>query len=862
MAETLISPGVLARENDQSFITQQPVQVGAAIVGPAVKGPVEQPTVVTSYSDYQNRFGTTFESGSLDYTFFTSIAAYNYFNNGGNTLLVTRVVNSPSTWNYASASVDGEETGNVVAGTNLLNSLTSGGVGGTAFVANSVATTTSGNGTGITLDVETSSANGKLLTDADALLNSIDTNTTIAGAGTYTGVSFNTNGNGTGALATVVVTGTTTPTVTSITVTTPGLGYAANNTLSIPAGSLGKGQLITSDNVTSETAPTAIGNVTTPYTLSQTSTTGAGTGATFTITGNGNDALLSVVVANIGTGYAIGEEIQIDKTDLIAAGFTGATSNLVITVSQQMLQNSGIVDFTLVAGDLLIEPVEVEVNVAGTGYVIGDTVVVAKALIGNPTADLTITLTADDIVNLISFELEAIDKGVIWNNTGSVLSQAAMESGSSDNIRWEISTANTSSGTFSLLVRRGNDTQNNKVVLESWNNLSLDPTQDNFITKVIGDEKYNYQSNGNYLQVSGSYPNASRYVRVKSVNKLTPNYLDNAGNAKDQYTGSIPIVGSGSYNGSFAGGVGNVVPSTRTMNMYQYINANDSQGLVGSDYTDMLNLLSNQDNYQFNSYFLPGLTNDTHTSQITTAINNTQQRGDNILVIDPVPYASSITATTTEAASRNTSYATMYWPWLQVIDPDLGDRTWVPASTMVGGVYAYNDSVSEPWFAPAGINRGGLTNVVRAERQLPAASRDALYEENINPIATFPGTGVVVYGQKTLQRQASALDRVNVRRLLIALKSYIGQVAQTLVFEQNTAATRNNFLAAVNPYLESVQQRQGLYAFKVVMDDSNNTPDVIDRNQLVGAIYLQPTRTAEFIYLDFNVLPTGATFPS
>ena len=204
----------------------------------------------------------------------------------------------------------------------------------------------------------------------------------------------------------------------------------------------------------------------------------------------------------------------------------------------------------------------------------------------------------------------------------------------------------------------------------------------------------------------------------------------------------------------------------------------------------------------------------------------------------------------------------MYWPWLQIIDPDLGDRVWVPASTMIGGVYAYNDSVSEPWFAPAGINRGGLTNVVRAERQLPAANRDTLYEENVNPIASFPGTGVVVYGQKTLQRQASALDRVNVRRLLIALKSYIGQVAQTLVFEQNTAATRNNFLAAVNPYLESVQQRQGLYAFKVVMDDSNNTPDVIDRNQLVGAIYLQPTRTAEFIYLDFNVLPTGATFPS
>jgi len=275
----------------------------------------------------------------------------------------------------------------------------------------------------------------------------------------------------------------------------------------------------------------------------------------------------------------------------------------------------------------------------------------------------------------------------------------------------------------------------------------------------------------------------------------------------------------------------------------------------------MLNLLSNQDDYQFNSLFLPGLTNADHTAQITTAINNTQTRGDSILVIDPDGYSTSITETVNQASSRNSSYATMYWPWLQTIDPDLGTRAWVPASTMIAGVYAFNDSVSEPWFAPAGINRGGLTNVVRAERQLTATNRDTLYEENVNPIATFPGTGVVVYGQKTLQKQASALDRVNVRRLLISLKSYIGQVAQTLVFEQNTAATRNNFLAAVNPYLETVQQRQGLYAFKVVMDDSNNTPDVIDRNQLIGAIYLQPTKTAEFIILDFNVLPTGATFP-
>jgi len=248
---------------------------------------------------------------------------------------------------------------------------------------------------------------------------------------------------------------------------------------------------------------------------------------------------------------------------------------------------------------------------------------------------------------------------------------------------------------------------------------------------------------------------------------------------------------------------------------------------------------------------------------INTLIQNTATRGDAIAIIDPVPYNTTTLATVTgEAGDYNTSYAAMYWPWLQTSDPDTGDNVWTPASTMIPGVYAFNDNASEPWFAPAGINRGGLSTVIRPERRLSQSNRDTLYNAKVNPIASFPGVGTVVYGQKTLQTQASALDRINVRRLLIALKGYIGQISQTLVFEQNTAATRNNFLAQVNPYLESVQQRQGLYAFKVVMDDSNNTPDVIDRNQMVGQIFLQPTKTAEFVILDFNVLPTGATFPS
>jgi len=282
----------------------------------------------------------------------------------------------------------------------------------------------------------------------------------------------------------------------------------------------------------------------------------------------------------------------------------------------------------------------------------------------------------------------------------------------------------------------------------------------------------------------------------------------------------------------------------------------------------MINLLSNQDDYRFNVLITPGLFASGLTGpanmagQVNTIINNTMNRGDNIYVTDLVPYSSSIAAVTTQANAKNTSYAASYWPWVQTVDPNSAQLVWVPASTMLAGVYAYNDTVSEPWFAPAGINRGGLSTVVRAEKKLTQTNRDTLYTNKVNPIATFPGTGVVVYGQKTLQTKASALDRVNVRRLLISLKSYIGQVANNLVFEQNTIATRNQFLAQVNPYLESVQQRQGLYAFKVVMDSSNNTPDVIDRNQLVGQIYLQPTKTAEFVYLNFNILPTGVSFPA
>jgi len=714
--ETLVSPGVLARENDQSFITAGPVSVGAAIIGPTVKGPVEIPTVVTSYSDFVNKFGALIESGSDTYTFFTSTTAYNYFQNGGRSLLVSRVVRNAVDWSPATSSINSQ--------------LLSGGIKASASI-----------------DFVTAFP-GKLFGFA----------------------------------------------VFSDTSTNPSYEYYFVAT----------GSGATYSDVINTTSNT--------YTFYFAS----GSGASATVT-NLAAKVNSTTAYHGMTANAASSVISLTSSLADAAAFTGKYI-FVTSSAPQSTQPSGYGPST---------------NLFGGG--------------------VAPTYTS-------SFTLETISEGIIMNSDSTLDSKGALPSGSANNVRWQVTNRDTTTGTFDMVIRQGNDNTLSPIVLETWTNLSLDPKSSNFISKRLGDSVQTYNPSTNQMEYTGNYVNASRYVRVKSVNLLTPDYLDNNGVAKSQYTASLPLIS----NGAFGGATGD--PWDTNLNQaakfYDNIDSNNTQGLFFSDYTNMVNLLSNKDDYQYNILLTPGLYRQDYASVISNIITNTQDRGDNIYVVDMVPYGASVTDITGQAASVNTSYAATYWPWCQVSDPATGDLVWVPASTVIAGVYAYNDSVAEPWFAPAGINRGGLGSVVRAEQKLPQATRDTLYNGKVNPIATFPGQGVVVYGQKTLQTKASALDRVNVRRLLIALKSYISQVANTLVFEQNTIATRNNFLAQVNPYLEGVQQRQGLYAFKVVMDTSNNTADVIDRNELIGQIYVQPTKTAEFIYLDFIITPTGASFPA
>jgi hypothetical protein len=465
------------------------------------------------------------------------------------------------------------------------------------------------------------------------------------------------------------------------------------------------------------------------------------------------------------------------------------------------------------------------------------------------------------------FTLTTLSDGADQNSVGPEGVNNALASGSENNLRYEVTSKNDNKGTFNLIIRRGDDTSRRKTILEQYTNLTLDPNSPQYIGRVIGDQSFTLKDGGGvdpFLQMSGSFPNRSKYVRV-DVKKNTYNYLDANGNIRDAaLTAFLPQLGSGSFSGASDGD-----SKTSPMKFYDQIEDTNTQGINPSAttgknaYIDAIRLLKNQDEYDINLLTLPGLFDNqtAHATVLTEAVNMVEDRADCFLIIDPVSYSTPLSSATAQAESRDSNYVAEYWPWVKIPDPDLGKNVWVPASTVIPSVYAFNDRVAAPWFAPAGLNRGGIDIAVQTERKLTHANRDTLYESNVNPIATFPNSGVVVFGQKTLQKKASALDRVNVRRLLIAAKKFIASTTKFLVFENNTAATRNRFLSLVNPYFENVQQRQGLYAFKVVMDETNNTPDVIDRNQMVGQIFLQPAKAAEFIIIDFNILPTGAAFP-
>ncbi len=502
--------------------------------------------------------------------------------------------------------------------------------------------------------------------------------------------------------------------------------------------------------------------------------------------------------------------------------------------------------------------------------------------------------------------------------------------------------------TFTVTIRSFGDTDKRKSVIETFNNVNLDPASPNYIAKRIGD-RWNEIAPDGKITENGDYTNRSKFVRVEMAQNSVGNPISAAPFGHGAYTNPITatndseaqqipavVYQTGSLNNTsssplyFSGfdfetiGVADdnrqylkPIPESAQIGANQVF-AFDSNGglsvgaLTGSASTDMvkrqfilgfqegfdglnptvkanlgidieaantqgfncanagttgtqaytkaINAISNADEYDINLVVTPGIIRSLHPTITNRVIDMVEDRQDCFYIADFVEVDASITEVTEKANEVDSNYVATYYPWLKTVDANTNKLISVPPSVLMPAVFAANDRLAAEWFAPAGLNRGGIIGAVSVLNRLTHSERDTLYENKVNPIAAFPGQGIVAFGQKTLQDRASALDRINVRRLLITVKKFIASTSRFLVFEQNTATTRARFLNTVNPYLEAIQQRQGLYAFRVVMDESNNTPDVIDRNIMAGQIFLQPAKTAEFIVVDFNILPTGASF--
>jgi phage tail sheath protein FI len=279
---------------------------------------------------------------------------------------------------------------------------------------------------------------------------------------------------------------------------------------------------------------------------------------------------------------------------------------------------------------------------------------------------------------------------------------------------------------------------------------------------------------------------------------------------------------------------------------------------VVTSYQTAINVLSNPEDVDINLLAVPGVS--LVSSIGTYALTMIEERADALYIADFPDNITTAAQATAQITSLDSSYGATYWPYVQFYDVDNSSYVWKPATCHILEVIAYTDNVSDPWWAPAGLNRGMLTTVTKAKYKLTAEDRETLYDGRVNPIATFPTQGITVWGQKTLQIRTTSLDRINVRRMVLYAKKVIAGATKYLVFEQNDQATWDRFKAMVNPVLDTIKIKRGLIDFRVVMDESTNTPDIVDRNQMVGYIYLKPTKSAEIITIYFTLLPQGATF--
>ena len=819
MAERIVSPGVFTNEVDQSFLAGGVAQIGAAIVGSTVKGPALIPTKVTSFGEFTSIFGSyTTDS-------YVPFVVNDYFKQGGNVMTVTRLLYENGYKLTSGALAVIAKSGSVQVVTHLLHPsqpVTTDGA--TAVLADSVLLDAGSGSFAIKLSGSYAAAQDDAIGFDGSFLvaNGVAISSSIVGSSNkYVNKVFGTSPK---------------------TVDYPVYVQYENAGASSLFNNLG--------NVTMELA------VLSNYAFLQDYNTAGTPWITSQKIGSVTKNLFQFYTLSHGT--SVNAEVKVGIRDVRPASEVSDPNGYgTFTVEVRRVNTTNIPNSPYASQDTDASPdiIETFLNV----NLDPDSPKYISRVIGDRYQTVT---DAGDIVvngdypNLSNFIRVSVDTGVSTKTNDKTLVPfgfRAMES-PMPNASGSLNLTATAYRT-SQVVRSYSSNNYFGFDYTNVNNLNyLAPVPSSGST--VGSNVDFYL--GDMLQDSGSgFPTPTTVYSGSLESALTGG----------TFTTNIAF-GTRKFMVPLQGGFDGVKPNVKKYNGANLTAANtfgfDCSGATTTGtlaYNKAFALLANTDYYDMNMLVTPGIIDSLHPVVTSNARNLCQQRQDTFYVMDSNALKDSINTVVNQVTTLDSNYAATYWPWVRVMNPANNVPTWVPPSVVVPGVLAFNDSVAAPWYAPAGLTRGGLTSVSSTYQALSQANRDTLYEARVNPIANFPNDGVVIWGQKTLQARPSALDRVNVRRLLITVKKFIASATRYLVFEQNNTATRTRFLAIVNPYLEQVRTQQGLSAFKVVMDSTNNTSDLIDQNIMYGQLFLQPTRTAEFIILDFNIQPTGASFP-
>jgi|GEM_PF-883803 len=842
MAETIISPGVFTEERDLSFLPQGIAGIGAAVVGPTEKGPAFTPTTVTSISEFNKIFGDNTEDKN---EYFVPITARQYFAGGATSLTVVRTLHLDG-YHYGAgeailiyASGSGGNTDAGEAGYALL-----------AVLAPAEGTHTATNASWITSTAYSASAFD--LNMSNGSFSQVDVGMSFdSSSGVYldkvlpTDSKATTRSGGTSALYYVYSHFRKSSDFRSKIATAAGTRavYAITGSLNFTSGSTSFGN---TGQASAWTGNKEASTARTPYIQSQLTdssrynlfrcyTRSAGTRANKICWVEINNIIPPADVPGSDYGtftiqvnkYAPGKDKAVLETHPDCSMDPSATNFFARQIGDKFITTDSNGDITEY-GDY---PNKSEYIRVGDFDDIKNNVVPASQV---PMGHAAVNLPVQPPT--VSGNTYAPGSTTLYSNVNSVV---------------------TASMTTTQIDKKTSQLSMNP---EPYGFDFDDLDNANFCAPIPSNAAGTTLSTGIQVSMSledmsGSADTGTKFSTSTYANATTEITLTNS--HKSQRKFKVPFQwGFDGNNPHTAINTGLNISATNTQGFA--INSTSAAGYTS--YKRAIDTIKESERVDFNLLLMPGVNHSQHSSITNYAISAIEDRADAFFVLDPSAYGDSISTTKTTVKPLDTNYAGVYYPWVKVVG-NTGRQTWVPPSVVIAHAIANNDAVASEWFAPAGLNRGGLSMVSGAEKKLRGPERDDLYDARINPIAHFTGQGFSVFGQKTLQGLPSALDRINVRRLLITVKKFIASASRFLVFEQNDVQTRNRFMNIVNPYLESIQQARGLTSFRVVMDDSNNTPDVIDRNRLVGQILLQPTRTAEFIVLDFVVLPTGASFP-